>query len=340
MNPRPPLALSALLSLALGAGLLAAASPAQSHAEEAATRTAATDSVPDDLLRVDGRVFGRSGALRVALVRAMDALELPFVLRQETPEGVSYRWVPLFGTQGTGLAGESLLRDGLFAPPTAGVWRLQVRAGEESQEVRELAVITQLPFDIKSGSHLNGYHIGRYPSEAGDGDHGVPMGFIEVTPENQDLHVSEHFQLRQFITKDQHNVWPKYVALDLRLIDKLELVLQELRSMGVRAERMTVMSGFRTPQYNGPGGNGRAKHSRHTFGDAADVWVQNDGHWYISDLNGDGRRDTDDVKLMLRAVDRVEQRYPELIGGAGLYNSLGDRGPFIHIDVRGQRTRW
>ena len=49
-----------------------------------------------------------------------------------------------------------------------------------------------------------------------------PEAFIEVTPENRDLPVSRHLTLAQFITKDQFSVWPKYVALDPRLLDKLE----------------------------------------------------------------------------------------------------------------------
>ena len=70
-----------------------------------------------------------------------------------------------------------------------------------------------------------------------------------MTPENQDFAVCEHFRLRNFLTKDQFAVWPKYLALDLRLVDKLELVIQELNAMGIRAGAR-VMSGFRTPQYN------------------------------------------------------------------------------------------
>lgn len=341
MNPRPLRPASVFLAVALGSSVLIAASPAFSPAAPAVLRetsaAVASDSSRVLLAEVDRRALGRSGALRVAVVQTLEALNLPFIVRQDAPEGVTYRWVPLFGTRSTGLAGESLLEHGLRAPPTAGVWRLFVRAGEFGHEVEDLLVVTKLPFTAKAGSHLNGYHIGRYPLEnAGD----TPPGFIEVTPENQDLQISENFRLRQFLTKDQFNVWPKYVALDLRLIDKLELVLQELNAMGVRAERMHVMSGFRTPQYNGPGGNGRARHSRHMFGDAADVWVDNRGDGYIDDLNGDGRRDVEDVRMMLRAVERVEVRYPELVGGAGLYNANGARSPFIHIDVRGVSSRW
>jgi len=46
------------------------------------------------------------------------------------------------------------------------------------------------------------------------------------------------------------------------------------------------------------------------------------------------------VKIILDAVERVEARYPELVGGTGLYAYSGKSGPFAHIDVRGTRARW
>jgi hypothetical protein len=335
--------------LPLTAGLLLAsqhhpvsASGTVQTASAQVASTLAADSSTRRIIGVDSRVKGRSGALRVAVVRALDALDLPFISKEETADGSSYRWVPLFGTREERLAGEARVAHGLQAPMNAGIWQLLLRNGDWTEEVKDLAVITQMPFAAKRNGFLNGYHIGLYPTEASDrvDRYAPPVGFIEVTPENKDVYVSEHFRLGQFLTKDQFNVWPKYVALDLRLIDKLELVLQELNAMGIRAERMHVMSGFRTPQYNGPGEGGRAKLSRHTYGDAADVWVDNDGDGYIDDLNGDGRRDIEDAKLMMRAVDRVEKRHPELIGGAGLYLENSAHGPFIHIDVRGTHARW
>ena len=42
----------------------------------------------------------------------------------------------------------------------------------------------------------------------------------------------------------------------------------------------------------------------------------------------------------LPLVDRVEAKYPELVGGAGIYRDNGVHGPFIHIDARGKRARW
>jgi hypothetical protein len=168
----------------------------------------------------------------------------------------------------------------------------------------------------------------------------LPEGFIEVLPETVDLPVSRHLTVGQFITKDQFSVWPKYVALDMRLIDKLELVVQELNAMGIRADRVHIMSGFRTPQYNGPGGDGRASLSRHMWGDAADMWIDNDGDGLMDDLNGDGEINLTDAAVIMRAVDRVEAKYPELIGGAGLYPTTSTHGPYIHIDARGHHSRW
>ncbi len=306
----------------------------------------------------DARFFGHSGALRAVVLRSADAVTGDLLRAAGGATGGPLRWEPLVprgGANGllgepvvapiapgtSGLLGDAVAHEGVQAPIEAGIWR--IRAGEENAaEVPALAVITPVPFEQKAGGSINGYRIGRYLTEgSGRTDHyAPPSGFIEVTRENQHFHVSENFQLRQFLTKNQADVWPKYVALDMRLIDKLELVLQELNAMGIRADRMHVMSGFRTPEYNGPGRGGRAGLSRHTYGDASDVWVDNDGNGYMDDLNGDGVVDIRDAQLMLRAVDRVEQRYPELIGGAGLYVATGAHGPYIHIDVRGTHSRW
>jgi len=38
-------------------------------------------------------------------------------------------------------------------------------------------------------------------------------------------------RLRDFLTKDQPNVWPKYLLLNPKLLDKLELTIQELEAM-------------------------------------------------------------------------------------------------------------
>jgi hypothetical protein len=297
-----------------------------------------------EAVRVAGSALGLSGKLRALVVDADQPVSLPLEWLEPEPHGVAYRWEPLAGTTLRLLPGEARLESGLRAPASPGIWRLRLRGPGLDEPLRELAVITRVPFAEKRGGYLNGYRIGTWSTEAsGRTDmYAPPGGFIEVTAENQDLHVSENFRLRNFLTKDQFGVWPKYLALDLRLIDKLELVMQELVAMGVRADHMAVMSGFRTPAYNiqGVGAGGRALLSRHTYGDAADVWIDSDRDGYMDDLNGDGRRDAEDSRLMLRAVERVERRHPELVGGAGIYRDNGAHGPFIHVDARAYPSRW
>jgi uncharacterized protein YcbK (DUF882 family) len=126
------------------------------------------------------------------------------------------------------------------------------------------------------------------------------------------------------------------------LIDKLELVIQDLEDHGIPARNVQVLSGFRTPQYNLALGDesGRARDSRHQFGDAADIFIDSNHDGRMDDLNGDGRVNFRDVRVILAAVERVESKYPDLVGGVGLYHSTGSHGPFAHIDVRGSRARW
>jgi hypothetical protein len=199
-------------------------------------------------------------------------------------------------------------------------------------------------FGQKVRQWLNGYRLGYWPEEKGrvrSEAYKNPDGFIEVTPDNEDTRVSEHFRLRDFVSHDQKDVWPKYVVLREPLLDKLELVIEDLNDHGINAEGLGIRSGFRTPAHNfAVRGEGSARDSRHQFGDAADVYIDQEGNGKMSDLNGDGKVSFADVKLILDAVERVEARYPELVGGTGLYAYSGPSGPFAHIDVRGTRARW
>jgi hypothetical protein len=76
------------------------------------------------------------------------------------------------------------------------------------------------------------------------------------------------------------------------------------------------------------------------FGDAADVFVDNDGDGRMDDLNHDGRVDHRDARVILDAAERVEGLHPELRGGVGVYRATSSHGPFAHVDVRGWRARW
>ena len=232
----------------------------------------------------------------------------------------------------------------LFAPEESGVWNTAIRVGSVLKDVADFSVITLTPLSERRRGRIGLYFIGTWPTERGRRRAGyvTPPGFIEVTKENEDTPVSDHFALGDFLTHGQDAVWPKYLVLEMRLVDKLELVLLDLEERGITANGVRVMSGFRTPQYNVAGGNpaGRASLSRHMYGDASDIFIDNDGNGWMDDLNRDGKLNIKDAEVILAAVDRVEQAHPTLIGGAGVYAASSGHGPFIHIDVRGYRARW
>jgi peptidase M15-like protein len=253
------------------------------------------------------------------------------------------------GEKGVGLSGKVFARFvlpedwiSLSSLPGAQVANASIQGTGPSSGVE--TVFTMRSFGQKVKAWLNGYRLGYWPEEKGrlrSEAYRNPDGFIEVTPENEDTRVSEHFRLRDFVSHDQKDVWPKYVVLREPLLDKLELVIEDLNEHGINAEGMRIRSGFRTPAHNQAVRNeGSARDSRHQFGDAADVFIDEDGDGKMSDLNGDHKVNFADVKLILDAVERVEARYPELVGGTGLYAYSGRSGPFAHIDVRGTRARW
>ena len=281
-----------------------------------------------------GELRGTSGKLRAQITAAGDSLAADSV-----PDGATLT-VAESEASGTSIA------------PKAGVWKLAVAVGKAIKPLTDFNLISIRPRSEKQNGRVGLYYIGNWPGEGGGrvnapskapaDRYRPPSGFIEVTRENADTKLSEHFKLRDFLTHDQPNVWPKYLVIELRNIDKLELVLSDLASHGVNVSGIKVMSGFRTPQYNKGGGNtgGRAGLSRHMYGDAADVYIDSDGNGTMDDLNHDGRITIDDSRVILQALDRVEAAHPELVGGGGVYPAAQGHGPFIHIDARGYRARW
>jgi hypothetical protein len=231
-------------------------------------------------------------------------------------------------------------------PGPGSVWNVMLRVRDAIRTVPDLSVITLVPLSEKRGGRIGAYLIGSWPFERGgrppSAAYEPPPGLVRVTPANQDLYVSRHFRLRDFLTKGQADVWPKYVALSPLLLDKLELTIDELEAAGHPVEHVGVISGFRTPTYNESGGNpaGRGALSRHMYGDAMDWYVDNNRDGRMDDLNGDARIDTGDGRVIVQAAERVEAKHPRLIGGIGLYRPTGAHSGFVHLDTRGFRARW
>jgi uncharacterized protein YcbK (DUF882 family) len=312
-----------------------AVGPARQMAAALADPRSRTTAYLDDAqLRFLAPLRGQSGKLKAVFRSAGDALS---AMKPDPALRSSYE----------DEEGHQVTAPQSFAAPNEpGVYKLAVEFGKARQAIDGLRVVTLVPFGEKKNDRIGLYYLGSWPYESGgmprSKAYANPTGFVEVTPENKATHVSEHFRLQDFLTKDQRDVWPKYVLIDTRLLDKLELTIQTLEAAGHPVRHLAVMSGFRTPQYNKGGGNtgGRANLSRHMYGDAADVFVDNDGNGTMDDLNRDGKVDPADAEVIGRAVEEVEARYPALVGGVGIYPACCGHGPFTHVDTRGYRARW
>ncbi len=227
------------------------------------------------------------------------------------------------------------------APTQPGITTIAVRRQPLGEEVK-INFLVMAPYSLIRKRKINGYPIGTYPAKplGSNPVYSRPTGFVEVTPENEDVLVSPNFRLGQFLCK-QESDYPKYLVLNEKLVLKLEFILEELNRRGYTAESFHVMSGYRTPTYNS--GLKNVKYSMHQFGYAADIFVdQSPADGVMDDLNQDGRIDHRDTAVLSSVIDAMDRspEYRELLGGLGRYAETKAHGPFVHVDVRGWDARW
>jgi uncharacterized protein YcbK (DUF882 family) len=275
--------------------------------------------------------FGRSGDVRIRFALPGESVDYPLEVGGD-PSALGYSWVRLDDSV-TIDSIRPLEGERLVAPPEPGFYQLAVLRDGVRRIIEDLTVTVLVPFEEKRGPMLGSYTIGTFAGERRGAKTDRPEGFIRIDARTAELPVSEHLRVGDFLTRDNQQVWPRYVAIDPRVLDKLELVIDAIRelrgdSSDVELE-LDVHSGFRTPSYNAR--NRFARDSRHTHGDAIDVAI---------DANGDGRITRADVRLVADAVEHIERRHPDLIGGMGIYTSAKYRQAFVHIDARGSRARW
>ncbi|MGB1581123.1 MAG: D-Ala-D-Ala carboxypeptidase family metallohydrolase [Nevskiales bacterium] len=229
------------------------------------------------------------------------------------------------------------------APKEPGVYPLVIRSNQ-GQHVHLNMFVMRPAKEIRSG-FLGNYKVGLYPTAPLDelDTYRAPKGFIEVDSGNRDVLVSPHFTLGQFLCKQKGGLpGQAYVVLREELLLKLEEVLARVNESGIHATTLHVMSGYRTPSYNQ--GLGSARFSRHMYGGAADIFVDEspkDG--IMDDLNRDGRIDVRDAAVLreiVEDIDGTDQHPHPLVGGLGTYRANRYHGPFIHVDVRGKKARW
>ncbi|NUO83499.1 peptidase M15A, partial [candidate division KSB1 bacterium] len=226
----------------------------------------------------------------------------------------------------------------LRAPATSGNFVVQINS--PAQSVR-LNVFVMVPFTEIKGEYLQGYRIGEYPDKPlrGQKAYAYPTGFIKVTASNQDVFLTPHFQLKQFLCK-QESAFPKFVVLHERLLLALEFILHKVQAEGYKINTFGFISGYRTPFYNGTIEN--TPNSRHVYGDAADIFIDANNDAKMDDLNRDGRINERDVRVMYNLLDALSEdaEFQPFLGGLGFYKRTSAHEGFVHVDTRGVKVEW
>lgn len=215
----------------------------------------------------------------------------------------------------------------------------RVRAG--GRELH-LTLVDVVPYERMKNGRLEGYRVGEYNARPLRGleQYERPRGFIRLGGTFDSLRVSDHYVMRDFQCKLDGTT--RFLVLRTDALVKLEILQHELeRQHRVKFSRFTIMSGYRTPYYNAKIGN-ETGYSRHLYGDAMDIYVDEDRNGSMDDVNRDGRVDTGDARFILRVAEQIDrsERWGWLKGGAGVYHANSAHGPYLHVDARGYVARW
>jgi len=220
------------------------------------------------------------------------------------------------------------------APRTHGIYSLDVSCGDAMQSFSIIVPVESCRWRTTS---LNSFPMGSYGD--GNGMERKPRYFVELNSRNSGTRVSTHMTLGQFLCHVEGR-YPQYMALDLRLVDKLEALLEAVSEVYPQACDIHNISGFRTPAYNAAIGN-ETSESLHLYGAAADIWIEG---WPPNDLMDDidrnKRVDVYDGEYLVELVRVLEATGEVVTGGASAYRWIPTHGPFVHIDVRGSRAVW
>jgi len=219
---------------------------------------------------------------------------------------------------------------------THGVFSLTARNGSS---IQEWAVLVPVDGSRMRTTTLNSYPMGFFGGTGAVTRRHIPDRFIELNGSTIGTRLSTHFVISDFLCTIRGD-WPQYMALDLRLVQKLEALLAEVRNFYPEARDVHIISGFRTPAYNAAIGN-ETDTSLHLYGKAADFWIEGwPGNDLMDDVDRNKRIDVYDGEYLIGLVRALEARGDVAAGGASAYRWTESHGPYVHVDTRGSAARW
>lgn len=236
---------------------------------------------------------------------------------------------------------QSTFKSGAFTmtvPALSGLYDLEVKDALE-KTVLKLNLFVLTPIEKKNGDYLNGFRIGTYPPPLGEGGkYERPKGFIEVKKGTNDVQLSPHFKLSQFVPEQKGN--PKYLVIKESLLLKLEYILAQVNKAGIDATTLGIRHAYLTPHDNAE--RQHAIYGRHIYGDAAQIIIDMDKNGIMDDVNGDGAGDMKDARWLFNLIDKLSDKadYQKLEGGLAHYRLSKKYGGYVYIDCRGNKMRF
>lgn len=229
-----------------------------------------------------------------------------------------------------------------------------------------------VPYQIDSiaDGKVRGFEVGIYPDPTNPNDlkgishpnrirehldtYSPPKLFYEVTPQTYHLKVFGDYALGEFDLDPRFSslTYPRYIALNPKILDKLALLQQMVQRAGVPLTKFNLIYGFRSPAYNLGSAEVdgdkslKSSFSIHMYGLALDIIVDENHDYILDDLNGDGRTTIADANALRQYVDQLDKELREkgspLVGAAFTYvhHDYWERGnfvqtPYVHFDARG-----
>ena len=219
---------------------------------------------------------------------------------------------------------------------------IKEKNSDDSASEIKINVFVLHPYQEKKGQYLENFRIGNYPEIPADKrkHYSKPKGFLKIDESLLELKLTPHFTMNQFLTRQSEKL-PQFIAIQESLLLKLEFFLEEVNKAGYAAETFGIVSMYRSPYFNKKLGN-NTDFSRHLFGDAADIYIDNSGDEWMDDLNADGNSTRADADILYNLAVKFDQKeeFAQLQGGLSSYKGNGVRGPFLHIDTRGFHVNW
>lgn len=205
--------------------------------------------------------------------------------------------------------------------------------------VQEWAVIVPVSGRRMRTTTLNSYPMGFFGGIESVTRRSIPDRFIELDSSTIGTRLSTHFAISDFLCTIRGD-WPQYMALDLRLVQKLEALLAVVKTHYPEARDIHIISGFRTPAYNAAIGN-ETDTSLHLYGKAADFWIEGwPANNLMDDVDRNKRIDVYDGEYIIGLIRSLEARGEVAAGGASAYRWTESHGPYVHADTRGSAARW